>query len=103
MNEADETREIVGDRGPIRDELRHTGAIFVGTANRLRGCVDRDCRGLDANGFDAAYKFISVGYAGSEVRGNGDQIKWNFAYPFCCQSRSRVRPVAAVEFFIRGG
>ena len=27
----------------------------------------------------------------------------NFAYPVRCQSRSRVRPVAAVEFFIRGG
>ena len=26
-----------------------------------------------------------------------------FAYPVRCQSRSRVRPVAAVEFFIRGG
>ena len=25
------------------------------------------------------------------------------AYPVRCQSRSRVRPVAAVEFFIRGG
>ena len=27
----------------------------------------------------------------------------NFAYPVRYQSRSRVRPVAAVEFFIRGG
>ena len=27
----------------------------------------------------------------------------HFAYPVRCQSRSRVRPVAAVEFFIRGG
>jgi len=27
----------------------------------------------------------------------------NLAYPVRCQSRSRVRPVAAVEFFIRGG
>ena len=27
----------------------------------------------------------------------------SFAYPVRCQSRSRVRPVAAVEFFIRGG
>jgi hypothetical protein len=25
------------------------------------------------------------------------------AYPVRCQSRSRVSPVAAVEFFIRGG
>ena len=28
---------------------------------------------------------------------------WIPAYPVRCQSRSRVRPVAAVEFFIRGG
>jgi hypothetical protein len=27
----------------------------------------------------------------------------NLAYPVRCQSRSRVSPVAAVEFFIRGG
>ena len=29
--------------------------------------------------------------------------KIRLAYPVRCQSRSRVRPVAAVEFFIRGG
>jgi NNP family nitrate/nitrite transporter-like MFS transporter len=28
---------------------------------------------------------------------------WFLAYPVRCQSRSRVSPVAAVEFFIRGG
>jgi chitinase len=31
-------------------------------------------------------------------------LDWiNLAYPVRCQSRSRVSPVAAVEFFIRGG
>ena len=31
-------------------------------------------------------------------------LSWpNPAYPVRCQSRSRVSPVAAVEFFIRGG
>ena len=35
----------------------------------------------------------------TEVLKNSDIL----AYPVRCQSRSRVRPVAAVEFFIRGG
>jgi hypothetical protein len=31
------------------------------------------------------------------------EYRFSLAYPVRCQSRSRVRPVAAVEFFIRGG
>ena len=61
---------------------------------------------LSTNEFFVAYNLgkIDMKKEISEFVASGRSVRaMNLAYPVRYQSRSRVSPVAAVEFFIRGG
>jgi hypothetical protein len=58
MNDQDETLEMSGERGCIRDERNHSGIVFLAAAKALGQSIDRDyTRPGDPARLDAGNEF----------------------------------------------
>jgi len=114
FNVTDYNSKLGGNLGGyIQDEWKITNNLILNTGLRF----DQLYQFVAANQFSPrvalVYKpfedtSIHAGYARyftppMQAAATSTNLALFLAYPVRCQSRSRVRPVAAVEFFIRGG